>query len=303
MPNQRYQSIRTFSVSLLVMSLFMLGANMDTPSPDATVLSDEVELKLTKTCESTGALGGSFHLAVTNSGTGTATGVEVTDDIPTFITLTGPTDDDDFDLETGVWDVGTLGAGETAEIWIDFTASEQGEYMNHAEITDVDQRDDGAPGDDEAECTFVIVNRGAPDFVPEKSRGGIPEGNLRFTADLAATKVVDVETAPVNGRVHYTVWVENLGPQSTAKVQATDHLPDCLTDASWDDPPPPEAPTTAGSGISARSKWARRSSWRCGPRWARTAPARSPTGCGSPGRACRNRSLPTTSSTIRGRIC
>ncbi len=80
MPNQRYQSIRTFSVSLLVMSLFMLGANMDTPTPEDA--SFDVDLELTKTCESVGALGGSFHLKVTNNGPGTATDIEVTDDIP-----------------------------------------------------------------------------------------------------------------------------------------------------------------------------------------------------------------------------
>ena len=80
MPNQRYQSIRTFSVSLLVMSLFMLGAN--TPTPDDPVSTGEIDLVLSKTCESVGALGGSFHLAVTNRddrSTLAATNVEVTE--------------------------------------------------------------------------------------------------------------------------------------------------------------------------------------------------------------------------------
>ncbi len=63
--------------------------------------------------------------------------------------------------------------------------------------------------------------------------GGITERGQRFTADLDATKEVDVETAPVNGMVHYTVWIENLGPHSTAKVQVADHLPECLIDATW----------------------------------------------------------------------
>ncbi|MCZ6662297.1 MAG: hypothetical protein O6951_05160, partial [Actinobacteria bacterium] len=43
MHNQRYQSIRTFSVSLLVMSLFLVGANMVKPTPVAAQFAADLK--------------------------------------------------------------------------------------------------------------------------------------------------------------------------------------------------------------------------------------------------------------------
>ena len=89
MHNQRYQSIRTFSVSLLVMSLFMLGANMDTPDDAvSTIYFDTRTMQIHH---------GKHHQGYTNK-------------------LNGSTGDGSLDLDTGVWDVGTLGDEETAEI-------------------------------------------------------------------------------------------------------------------------------------------------------------------------------------------
>ncbi len=249
MHNQRYQSVRTFSVSLLVMSLFLLGANMDSSTPYHDDDVDEVDLELTKTCDATRGMNGSIHLTVTNSddiiAPDDATGVEVTDWIPDDITFTSSEGDGSFDLETGVWTVGDVDLGETVEIWIDFTADEQGEYSNHAEVTAQDQTDfDSSPGsggeteDDYDSCTFVIAARGIPDFVPEKSPGGVVERGNRFEADLEATKIVtdgdgnEITSAAVGSMVHYKVSIKNLGPHSTAKVKAKDHLPDCLTETS-----------------------------------------------------------------------
>ena len=135
--------------------------------------------------------------------------------------------------ETGIWNVGDLEEGESASLWIDFTVVEQGRYFNEACILDYDY-DYGYAADATAKAgtilicayaEFIVSDRSVPDFVPEQSPGGITERGPRFAADLKASKDVAVDGTTAT----YTIMIENLGPQSTAKVQATDHLPDCLT--------------------------------------------------------------------------
>ena len=78
-------------------------------------------------------------------------------------------------------------------------------------------------GDDFAATT--AGPRAVPDFVPGGGPGGLIERGDRLTADLALMKDVVVDGTSAT----YTVMVENLGPQSTARVEVTDHLPDCLS--------------------------------------------------------------------------
>ena len=60
------------------------------------------------------------------------------------------------------------------------------------------------------------------------SAGGIVDRGKRFTADLNLTKTIDNAEPAVDTDVTYTLTLGNAGPQSTAKVEVTDHLPDCL---------------------------------------------------------------------------
>ena len=194
------------------------------------------DLAVSKTVElDEPAKAGTYHIEITNNGPSDATGVEVTDFLPASLTVVGWStfNGTPFDPDTGIWTVGDLAVGDNDFLWIDVTFDAVGRYTNRVEITagavaDLD------PDNNEAEVSVIVLDdRAVPDFVPEQSPGGVTERGNRFSADLRASKEVDVETAPVGGQVHYSVMVENLGPHSTAKVQATDHLPACLSDVTW----------------------------------------------------------------------
>lgn len=192
-------------------------------------LVELTNLSLNKTCDASDDGTGSFHVTVTNDGPSDATGVVAQDNLPGGIEITNVASDGAFNTATGVWTIGEIGVGHTASLWIDFTFEDQGLYTNTAEVTALDQLDEDS-SDDADECGFfVFEDRVVPDFVPEQSPGGITDRGNRFSADVAITKDVDLETAAAGNVVTYTIMAENKGPHSTAKVQVTDHLPACLT--------------------------------------------------------------------------
>jgi len=77
----------------------------------------------------------------------------------------------------------------------------------------------------------VVPSDTLPDFSP-RSFGLLDRGD-RFAADLTLGKTVDRDEAALSEKVVYTITVKNQGPQSTAKVEVTDHLPECLVDVTW----------------------------------------------------------------------
>ena len=264
MQHQRYYPMLAFSLALMVVLLVALlglspqqAAAGDQPNlgtvPSMTYdmgEEDPLDVWIEKDFEFDAGTGlGSYHIIVTNHGCEeddddegftqeaasknagddecTAFNVVVTDDLNPLVNVLGSTVTQGA-YAGGVWVVGDLDEGESASLWIDFQVTEEGRYYNEACAvyeTDDDDDDEDDEGDevcDEAE--FIVSDRGVPDFVPERSPGGITDRGPRFAADLEAGKEVAVD----GNTATYTITVENLGPSSTAKVQATDHLPDCL---------------------------------------------------------------------------
>jgi uncharacterized repeat protein (TIGR01451 family) len=148
--------------------------------------------------------------------------------MPAYATATGwMTTHGTFD--GGLWDVGDLANGATAELWINVTFNADGIHTNAVDITASDLPDTNTGNDYADVSVFVQEGRTVPDFVPEAGPGGIVNRGSRFTADLALDKTVDVEDAAVGNTVTYTLAVTNDGPHSTALVEVTDQLPECLT--------------------------------------------------------------------------
>ena len=212
---------------------------------DGTVYYDtgQPDLELDKVCEVNDDGTGTYELTLSNTGDADATGVRVQDWLPPLIDdVDGTPSQGTFSNGSGLWIVGDLDAGESAELEIDFTFDPDvpGLYLNHAEVVavnedDADSTPDDGMGDDYDECGFVVSpDRSVADFVPEQGAGGVTERGKRFQADLEVTKSVSAETAAVGAMVHYTVTLGNNGPHATAKVQVTDHLPECLVDATWE---------------------------------------------------------------------
>ena len=264
MQRKRYYPVLAFS---LVLTVALLGLSPkqatadDAPSPATTLnlgtlpsleydaLNGYPDVWITKDFEFDDVTRtGSYHITVVNHGCDdeieeavsknagedcTAFDAVVTDDLnPLLVILGSAVTRGAYDENTGTWDIGDLEEGESASLWIDFMVIEEGRYHNEA-CVQYDTDDDDDIDDVEEACDyaeFVVADRDVPDFVPEGSGAlGADRGN-RFAADLKAGK----EAAVDGEEVTYTITVENLGPQSTAKVQATDHLPDCLVFDSSD---------------------------------------------------------------------
>ncbi|TAI46698.1 HYR domain-containing protein [Flagellimonas allohymeniacidonis] len=105
---------------------------------------DNADLRLTKTVNNaspTVGLNVVFTLSVTNDGPLNATGVVVTDLIPSGYTYVSDTGSGSYTSGTGIWNVGTVNNGATSTLQITATVNGSGVYFNSAEITASDLND------------------------------------------------------------------------------------------------------------------------------------------------------------------
>ncbi|MEZ4990989.1 MAG: SdrD B-like domain-containing protein, partial [Saprospiraceae bacterium] len=86
-----------------------------------------------------------FTITVTNQGPSHATGVEVTDQLPSGYDYVSA--DGNYDEVSGVWTIGNIDAGETATLNITVTVLATGDVINLAEVTAANEEDsDSTPG-------------------------------------------------------------------------------------------------------------------------------------------------------------
>ncbi|MDX6191255.1 gliding motility-associated C-terminal domain-containing protein [Flavobacterium sp. Fl-318] len=156
----------------------------------------------------------SFEVIVTNGGPQDATGVQVTDKLPTGYTYAiSNTSAGTYDASSGVWDIGGLPKGESETLVITATVNATGDYLNIAEVTASDLPDpDSTP------------NNG---IVTEDDYGSVTITPIATVADLSLTKtIVGGNTTPLVGsQISFEVIVTNDGPQDTTGVQVVDKLP------------------------------------------------------------------------------
>ena len=117
-----------------------------------------VDLGIVKSVDNSTPLVGSqvvFTLVATNHGVGPATGVGVSDPLPsgyTFISANSPAD---YDSGTGVWTIGTMAKDDTASLTITATVNSSGNYLNVASISG-DQADPKPENDTDDVATTPI---------------------------------------------------------------------------------------------------------------------------------------------------
>ena len=122
MHNQRYQSIRTFSVSLLVMSLFLVGANMVKPTPVAAQFA--ADLKASTSVEVDGSTA-TYTIMVENLGPHSTAKVQVTDHLPECLEfVSSEADRGSYDADTWIWEIGALKVGEVVTLTIKTTITD-----------------------------------------------------------------------------------------------------------------------------------------------------------------------------------
>lgn len=109
--------------------------------------------------DSQGADGGSFTVTVADHGPAAATGVTVTDLLPSGLVLVRATPSaGGYDRTTGVWTVGSLAAGAQATLTLTARAIRVGPVTNTATLTAVDQTDTD-PVNNRATVQVVVGDR------------------------------------------------------------------------------------------------------------------------------------------------
>ncbi|NAS32510.1 DUF11 domain-containing protein [Flavobacteriaceae bacterium R38] len=150
-----------------------------------------------------------FTITVTNDGPSDATGVVVTDQLPSGYSYVSDDAAGGYNETNGIWNIGNLASGASITINIVALVNTTGDYTNVAEITSLDQTDiDSTPGnnliaeDDQDEATTIP----------------------RALVDLSVTKVANTLTPDVGGQIQFTVTVINDGPSDATNVVVTDLL-------------------------------------------------------------------------------
>ena len=154
-----------------------------------------------------------IDLELTNSGPDAATGVQVTDLLPSgdLAFDTAAPEQGTYTSASGLWDVGSLASGASVSLQITATFTGSSTTVNTAEVTASDQADPDSTVGDGMGDDFASVT-----FTPH-------------SADLRLVKIVDDATPNVGDEIEFTITVSNDGPDAATGVEVTDVLPTGLT--------------------------------------------------------------------------
>jgi len=202
--------------------------NEDTPD-DPVVPVPVTDLAIVKTVDNATPYVGDnvvFTIVATNNGPSDATGVAVTDELPSGYTyVSSDATAGTFDATTSTWTVGSLANGASATLTITARVLAAGDYINYASV-DGDEHD---PDEDNNEDT------------PDDPVVPVP------VTDLAVVKTVDNATPYVGDNVVFTIVATNNGPSDATGVAVTDELPSGYTYVSSD--------ATVGTFDAAANTW------------------------------------------------
>ncbi|MCL6296714.1 gliding motility-associated C-terminal domain-containing protein, partial [Jejuia spongiicola] len=154
-----------------------------------------------------------FEIQVDNEGPTEATGVQVTDLIPSgydFVNYSSSIGT--YNPDTGLWDIGFIEIGNTAVLLVDVLVMDNGEYVNCAEITAANEIDidstpaNGEPTEDDFNCASVPPLQ------------AVDLGVVKTVVANNLTPMVDTE-------VSFEIRLTNHGPIDATEVLITDLLP------------------------------------------------------------------------------
>ncbi|RMF04944.1 MAG: DUF11 domain-containing protein, partial [Chloroflexi bacterium] len=181
-----------------------------------------VDLSVTKTVDNPTPASGDtvvYTINVTNNSTITdATGVVLTDNLPTGVTYVSDDSGGAYNTTTGEWAIGSLISNTTVALNITATvdpAADGTVVTNSASVTGAETDPNAA--NDSASAAITVTNPPPP-----------PE------ADLGVSKAVDNATPASGDTIVYTVQVTNNGPNDATGVVLTDTLPAGVTWVSDD---------------------------------------------------------------------
>jgi uncharacterized repeat protein (TIGR01451 family) len=204
-----------------------------TVTSQGTTVEAETDLAVTKSGTPDPVIAGTlltYSIVASNLGPSDATGVTVTDTLPTGVTFqsASPTPGS-FNQATGVWSIGTLASGASATLTLVVTVDPDttGTLRNTATITG-------------AETDPVATNNTAS-----------ADTTVEAEADLAIDKTVSPSQVPAGAVLTYTLAYANGGPSDAQGVSIVDTLSTKVVyvDVLSTDPPLPN-PTVNGSQIT-----------------------------------------------------
>jgi len=183
-----------------------VGAQVEAPTPQLAE-NDDPDLEVAKSGSSAAVTAGealTYTLTVTNNGPSDATGVTVTDTLPSGITFISATaSQGSYDSPTGVWTVGGMAADDGATLTLVFTvdSSTTGTLSNPAEVS-ANEPDPNTANNTDTENTAVDAK-----------------------TDLTIIKSAPA-TVNAGEQLTYTLAITNNGPSDATGVTVTDNLPD-----------------------------------------------------------------------------
>ena len=187
--------------------------NPGNDSASATVTPVSADIAITKTVDNPAPSLNSkvtFTLTATNNGPSSATGVVVTDQLPSgLMYFSSLPSVGTYDSTTGVWNVGGLANGTNATLTLVATATSTTTATNTATKTGEVQPDPVA-GNNSASASVAGVS-----------------------ADITVSKTVNQTTPALGQNVTYTLVAHNLGPSTAPGVQLHDMLPAQVTFVSY----------------------------------------------------------------------
>lgn len=151
-----------------------------------------------------------YTLTVKNNGPSTATGVSITDNLPTGVTYTGhATVNGTFNSGAGIWSIGSLAKGSEAALSISATVN------------------NGSGGTTITNTTLAAsANYNDPNTANNTSSISITVGN---SADIVVTNSVDNATPNVGDTITFTITATNSGPSLVQNLVVKNTLPNGLT--------------------------------------------------------------------------
>jgi uncharacterized repeat protein (TIGR01451 family) len=227
LPGQELTLTLTFSATAVdpacmntatVSGVDQFGQTVNPPQSQAPVaIINQADLSLTKSIDDATPDVGSdvvFTIVISNSGPSAATGVTVSDTLPSGYTYVGSSASAGSYNGSSLWTVGNLANGASATLRITATVNASGVYTNYAQVATSNEFDpDSTPGD----------NSTTQDDDDSVTPAPVP------VADLELDKAIDDTTPDVGSDVVFTVVISNSGPSAATGVTVSDTLPSGYT--------------------------------------------------------------------------
>jgi large repetitive protein len=181
---------------------------------DSDTLTSKADLVITPTvnnsspAEDTNVI---FTATVADDGPSDATGVAVSDLLPSGLTFVSDTvGTGTYDASTGVWSIGDLANGATDTLTVTAEVVSTGSFTNTATVSSATEDTNATTS-----VSSTVTTPSAPAVTPE--------------ADLVITPTVNNSSPPADTDVTFTVTAANDGPFSATGVDVADLLPSGLS--------------------------------------------------------------------------